>query len=443
MSDDLGGPVRLLVLGAGGRGGHAYAGWCLEHPDSAIVVGVAEPDGARREAVADAHGVPAEHRFDSWQAALERKGPWDAVVVATPDRAHVDPAIRALELGYDLLLEKPMAPTAAELDRLVTAADQHPGAITVSHVMRYAPFYRAVRRLLDEGWIGELQGIEHAENIAYWHFAHSYVRGNWHRTERSSPMLLAKACHDLDMMRWLVGSPCVAVSSFGDLRHFRHENAPAGSTERCIDGCAVADSCPYNAERFYVEQLADVHGPPVTAITNDTSREGRMRALRETDYGRCVYRMDNDVVDHQTTALKFANGVTASLVVSAFTHQNTRKITLMGSHGEIIGDMHSGRLETVVFRDVLPQVAATGTGSEERRTGETVDGSFVEEVTEAFGGHGGGDAGLMADFTERTRRRRNGLPVEAAPTAFMESLESHRMAYAAERARQNGIVERL
>ncbi|WP_129664925.1 Gfo/Idh/MocA family protein [Phytoactinopolyspora endophytica] len=443
-ADDPNGPVRLLVLGAGGRGGHAYAGWCLEHPDRARVVAVADPDVERRTRVGDAHAIPEQWRFDHWQAALVQPGPWDAVIVATPDREHVDPTIRALELGYYVLLEKPVAPTASDLSRLADAAKGRPGAITVSHVMRYAPFYVALQRVVRDGRIGELQGIQHLENIAYWHFAHSYVRGNWHRSDRSSPMLLAKACHDLDMLRWLVGEPCIQVSSFGERRHFRLEQAPAGSTERCIDGCAVADTCPYNAERFYMEQLADIDGPPVTAITNDTSPEGRRRALETTDYGRCVYRMDNDVVDHQTTALRFANGVTASVVVSAFTQHNTRTITVMGSHGQINGDARTGRIETISFRDTPPNVgvpanvpATSGT----LQVDPAVQGD-IEDVSEAFAGHGGGDAGLMADFTQRVHRWRTGEAFEAAPTSLEESLESHWVAFAAERSRERGTVER-
>lgn len=441
MSEPIDGAVRLLVLGVGNRGGHAYAGWCLEHPDRAVVVGIADPDEERRSAVADAHGVEAGYRFASWQDALAEPGPYDAVIVATPDREHVDPAIRVLELGYDMLLEKPIAPTPDELDRLARAAKDHPGAITVSHVMRYTPFFATLYRLLQEGRIGQLQGIEHAENIAYWHFAHSYVRGNWHRTEKSSPMLLAKACHDLDILRWLVGAPYESVSSFGQRRHFRIENAPEGSTERCIDGCAVAGTCPYNAERFYVEQLADVHGPPVSAMTNDTSPEGRRRALEESDYGRCVYRMDNDVVDHQTTSLRFANGVTASLVVSAFTSQNTRKITLFGSEGQITADARTGRIETERFIDTFPRVGRSS-ANVTTQVGPP-EHSVIEDVEEAFGGHGGGDNGLMGDFTDRIRARRAGRSVEAARSSLEESLESHHVAFAAERSRINGTVETL
>lgn len=357
------------------------------------------------------------------------------------DRDHVDPTLRALELGHHVLLEKPIAPTAEELHRLTVAARGSAGTVTVAHVLRYTPFFQTLRRLLDEGRIGELQGISHIENVAYWHFAHSYVRGNWHRTDQSSPMLLAKACHDIDILRWLVGSPCTTVASFGERRHFRAEHAPKGSTERCIDGCAVADTCPYNAERLYVDQLADVDGPPVTVVTNDTSVAGRRRALRLTDYGRCVYRMDNDVVDHQTAALRFGNGVTASLVVSAFTAWNTRTLTLMGSHGQITADMRSGRISLATFADTPPTV-------EGRRTDETFQvgtGSqgVVDEVIEAFSGHGGGDAGLMLDFTGRVRRWLSGEDVEAAPSSLEESVESHLVAFAAERSRLNRTVEEL
>lgn len=430
------GPARLLVLGAGGRGAHAYAQWCLEHPDAARIVAVAEPDPDRRDRLGEVHAVPAEHRFTGWRQALAVGGPWDGVIVATPDRDHVDPTLRALALGHHVLLEKPIAPTQEEVRRLLDAARHSPGTVTVAHVLRYTPFFGTLRRLLDEGHIGELQGIAHIENIAYWHFAHSYVRGNWHRTDRSSPMLLAKACHDIDILRWLVGAPCVAVASFGERRHFRAEHAPKGSTERCIDGCAVADTCPYNAERFYIEQLAGVDGPPVTVVTNDTSVAGRRQALRLTDYGRCVYRMDNDVVDHQTSTLRFGNGVTASLVVSAFTAQNTRTVTLMGSHGQITADMHSGQIKVTPFLEAPPQF-------DRRKPTRLSEVGVGQDATEALSGHGGGDAGLMSDFTERVRRSKRGEDVGPAPTSLEESVESHLVAFAAERSRLNRTLEEL
>ncbi len=437
------GPVRLLIIGAGSRGSHAYSQWCLAHPNRARVVAVADPNEARREPLARQHDIPPTERFLTWQSALAEPGCWDAVVVATPDRLHDDPPARALDLGAAVLLEKPIAPTISEIRRLVEAAQPHPGAVTVAHVLRYTPFFTTIKRALDEGRIGTLQGIQHTEHIGYWHFAHSYVRGNWHRLNASSHMLLAKACHDLDILRWLVGSTCELVSSFGSLRHFRVQHAPEGSTERCIDGCAVAETCPYNAERFYVEELAEVHGPPVTALTADTSSGGRLRALRETDYGRCVYRMENDVADHQTTSLRYADGVTASLVVSAFTAVNTRTLTLMGSHGQLTGDMKDGRITITDFRHAPVQPRGQMTAAVESEVLNLAGTDVSDEVSEAFAGHGGGDDALMAAFTDRVQARRAGSPVRAALTSLEETLESHLVAFAAEHARLSGSVVNL
>lgn len=446
MSAQHGAPVRLLVVGAGGRGAHAYAPWCLEHPDRAAVVAAADPDPQRLSWLAEAHGIAPELCFTGWSDALAQPGPWDAVVIATPDRLHVDPALAALDLDYDILMEKPIAPTRAEVQRMADASADRGAQVTVGHVLRYTPYFQTVKRLVDDGAIGRLQTIEWAENIGYWHFAHSYVRGNWHNSADSSPMILAKACHDLDLLRWLAGSETTHVSSFGSLSHFRSGQEPEGATDRCMDGCAAAETCPFNAVRFYIEDLASVDGPPVTAITTDTSPEGRWRALRETDYGRCVYRMDNDVVDHQVVNLRFRDGVTASLLVTAFSPEVTRTFRLMGSHGHIAGDLKHSELSLVRWRDLPPQV-----GDEPLRASDVatririgaegpLDGDASDDATEAFRGHSGGDAGLMDAFVDRVRRRRDGEPATAARTALGESLESHLVAFAAEEARHTDTV---
>jgi predicted dehydrogenase len=432
---DADAPARLLVIGAGSRGS-LYAAWCLDNPAIARVAAVADPHDVRRNRMADAHDIVPEHRFTDWRDALAGVGPWDAVIVATPDRLHVPPTLRALELGNDVLLEKPIAPTEEEVSQVAAAARHSEGTVTVSHVLRYTPFFIQLRQIIREGRIGELQGIQHTENIGFWHFAHSYVRGNWHNAERSSPLLLAKSCHDLDILRWLVDAPFTAVSSFGSLRHFRPENAPPGSTERCIDGCAVAPTCPYNAERLYIEQLAGIEGFPVSAISTDTSPEGRRRALTETDYGRCVYRMDNDVVDHQTTALQFANGVTASLIVSAFTPHVTRTVTVMGSRGQIDANMITGKINVIEFLDTVPKGDVAG----QLRRFETTS---VDDVEEVLSGHGGGDEAMMSDFTARIQARKAGRDVDDSRSSLAQSLESHYVAFAAERARLNGTVETL
>lgn len=425
-------PVTLAVIGAGNRGRDVYAGWASAHPDAARVVAVAEPSDERRESLARLHGIDPSRRFRSWQELLAQPRLADAVVIATPDRVHVEPALRALELGYDILLEKPIAPTKEETLALARAAKRAKNTVTVAHVLRYTPFFRRLKQLLDEGRIGRLVTMQYTENIGYWHFAHSYVRGNWRRSDESSPMILAKSCHDLDMMRWLAGSPCVQVASFGELVHFRRENMPQGAPERCIDGCPVGETCPFNAVAFYVEGLADVDGWPVSVISEDRSREGRLQALREGPYGRCVYRCDNDVVDQQVSVFRFADGVTAAFVVTGFTEENTRTLKLMGTHGEIRGHLQKGELELRTF------------GKPGVRDGQVRSAREYEIIrVEAGPGHAGGDDGLMRAFVERIRRRKAGEDPGEAVTSLHESLDSHLMAFAAEESRLRGVVVSL
>lgn len=414
------GPVTLAVLGAGVRGTEAYGRYALDHPAHARVVAVAEPDDARRRRFAAEHDLQPERTFADWADLLAVGRLADALIVATPDRLHTAPTLGALELDYDILVEKPIAPTEAELEQVARASAVSRGSITVAHVLRHAPFFARIRRLLDDGSVGRLIAISHHENIGYWHFAHSYVRGNWRRADTASPMLLAKACHDLDLLRWFAGAKCRRVSSVGGLNHFRAENAPSGAPLRCTDGCPAADDCAFFAPRFYVERLAGVTGWPVSAITEDLSPEGRLRALREGPYGRCVYHCDNDVADHQALLLEFANGVTATLTVSAFTADNTRTVKLMGTRGEIRGRLDSGELELRTFHPARDEQLGVS--------------------AEAVGRHAGGDEALMAAFCASVKGRRDTEAGVSALTSLEESLESHRIAFAAERARHEGVL---
>lgn len=442
-------PVRVAVIGAGNRGGGVYARWCARHPDAAAVVAVADPDTARREAVGTEHGVPPERRHADWRALVADLADVDAVVVATPDRAHVEPTEAALAAGTDVLLEKPIAPDGDGVARVRAAAAASDATVTVAHVLRYTPFFQTVRRLLDEGAIGALVGIDHTENIGYWHFAHSYVRGNWRRSDAASPMLLAKACHDLDLLRWLAGAPCTRVWSVGALHHFRREHAPDGAPEFCLDGCPVEDTCPFHAARFYVDALAGWDGWPVPVVTADPSAAGRLAALRTGPYGRCVYRCDNDAVDHQVVTLAFAGGVSATLTVTAFTEESTRTVRLFGTHGEISGHMDAGKITLRRFLpapDVGRPTGAPATAGTPPPTHPPACEVLrchppTDRAGAPFGallGHAGGDDGLMADFVSRLRRRRAGDPLPAAHTSLEQSLDSHEIAFAAERSRRTG-----
>ncbi len=413
--------VTLALIGAGNRGADVYGRYVLEHPEAARIVAVAEPDPARRARLAAQHGIPPARCFADWRELLAGERLADGLIIATPDRAHVLPALKALALGYAILLEKPIAPTPAALEALARAARRHAGRVTVAHVLRYTAFFRTIKRLLDEGRIGRLVTMQHTENIGYWHFAHAYVRGNWRSEAAASFMLLAKACHDLDLLRWFAQSPCRRVSAFGGRVQFTRAHAPPGAPPRCTDGCPVERTCPYSAIRIYLERFGGRAEWPNTVLTPNPTPQSVRRALERGPYGRCVYRMDNDVAEHQVVALEFANGVCATLTVCAFTEANTRTVHLMGTHGEVRGHMGRGEIEVLEFTRGARQVL----------------------TVPAQGRHAGGDEGVMADFLGRLRRLKAGEAVPEAPTALEASLESHRMAFAAETARREGRVVAL
>jgi predicted dehydrogenase len=415
--------VRLAILGAGARGVGAYGAYLLRRPDLAHLVAIAEPRPDRLQAAGAQHGILPEHLYGSWEELLKRETALDAIIIATPDAMHLLPALAAIRHGVSILLEKPICPTEPEVRRLLSAARRRGADITVAHVLRYTPFFARIKELLERGVIGELQTVRHTEQVGYWHFAHSYVRGNWRRLEDSSPMILAKACHDFDILQWLIGAPCVELNSYGGLSHFTAQHAPEGSTERCDQGCKVERSCPYSAQRIYLERVPPADRWPHTVVALDTSPEGIATALHEGPYGRCVYRCDNDVADHQVVSLRFANGVDASLNVSGFTRENTRTIHLMGSHGEIIGNFSGNEITVSDFR------------IDDMRTSQlTVHSDSL---------HGGGDEALMADFIGRVLDRLRRGEVSTPPTSLEQSVDSHYMAFAAETSRLRGTAIRL
>jgi len=404
-------------VGAGDRGS-GYATYAREHPDLARVVGVAEPRDFYRNEMAATYDIAPDNVFTDWRQAAERDKLADAVIIATQDAMHTEPALAFAAKGYHMLLEKPMAPNAADCRRIVSAVESDGTIFAVGHVMRYTAYTQTLKALLDSGRIGEVVSIQHFEPVGYWHQAHSFVRGNWGNEGDSSSMLLAKSCHDLDWLHYMMGVSCTRVSSFGSLMHFTRDNQPAGAADRCLD-CAVEPTCPYSAKRIYLGRLANGQaGWPVDVVTPDLTAEGLTEALRTGPYGRCVYACDNDVVDHQVVNMEFDGGRTATFTMTAFNQAGHRKTRLFGTKGEITGDGN-----TLHVFDFLTD-----------RT-EVID----TEAPEAgiLGGHGGGDYGLMSAFIDavasgdRTR-------ILSGPA---ETLESHLMVFAAERARRNGTVE--
>ena len=263
--------------------------------------------------------------YADWREVVARPRFADAVIIATQDPLHAEPAIAFADLGYHILLEKPMAPNAADCRRIAAAAQANGVMFAVCHVLRYTTYTKKVKEIVTSGRLGEIVSLQHLEPVGFWHQAHSFVRGNWRSEHESSFMLLAKSCHDLDWIRHIMGKRCTQVSSFGSLLHFRAENRPVGAADRCLE-CAVETTCPYSAPRIYLGRVR--HGEtgwPVNVLTPDLTEAGVTEALRSGPYGRCVYACDNDVVDHQVVNMQFEDGATASFTMTAFTRQRDRR----------------------------------------------------------------------------------------------------------------------
>ena len=412
-------PVTFAICGCGARGLEAYAPYQERHPEEMKIVAGADTRPERLAMLRERYGVPQERCYPSDEALLAQPRLADVMIIATQDRQHVPAALAALDKGYHVLLEKPISPSLEECRALQEKAREAGRAVVVCHVLRYTRFYAALEDLLRRGEIGKIETIDAIEHVAYWHQAHSFVRGNWRRSDETSPMILAKSCHDMDILRWLAGEPCLKVQSFGSLDCFRRENAPEGAAQRCLDGCACKDACPYDAEKIYITSphtgiRGRGKGWPCGVLASEPTEEKIWDALRTGPYGRCVFHCDNDVVDHQTVNLEFAHNIHATFTMTAFTQDCHRTIKITGTMGEIEGDMEKNAL--ILRRFGRPQ--------------EVID---LNEEGGQFSGHGGGDFGLMSSFCKLIAAGgTQGL------TGVDASVESHVMALAAEASRQAG-----
>ncbi|MFD0713863.1 Gfo/Idh/MocA family protein [Paenibacillus sp. GCM10027626] len=401
--------ISVAVVGAGVRG-QAYADYALDHPEEVKVVAVAECNTERRRQFQQSHGIEDANVYSDADSLLAQERMADAVLICTQDRDHYEHTMQALERRYHVLLEKPMSPSPEECVAMGERAKRAGVVFSICHVLRYTPFFSKLKELLAAGKIGRLMTVQHNEYVGYLHQAHSFVRGNWRSTAESSPMILAKACHDMDILQWLIEAECRYVSSFGFLSHFRAENAPPGAPDRCLDGCPAADSCEYYAPNQY---LTEHVGWPTSVISTDLTYEGRYKALQEGPYGRCVYRCDNDVVDHQVVSFEFANEVTATFTMTAFSRDGGRFMHLTGTEGEIRAAMDKNELLVKRF----------DTGLEELITLRNPGGHV---------GHGGGDMRLMRDFIRLVKSGGG----EKGLTSAEVSVQSHLLAFAAEASRK-------
>jgi predicted dehydrogenase len=405
-------PVELVMVGAGNRGYLAYGAFAERNPDEAKFVAVVEPDDARRARFANAHRIPAERQFRSWEDIAGRPPLAPALINATLERAHHASTLALLAAGYEMLLEKPIATTPRQCLEIAAAAESQGRLLQIAHVLRYAPFFVALSEVIASGRLGDIVSVDWRENVAYWHFAHSYVRGNWANTTRAGPMILTKCCHDLDLLVWIFGR-CEHLSSSGSLTHFTRDAVGPEIPDRCTDGCPIAEVCPYFAPRVYLERLRENPASfAVAALTLDRTSEGVMRALETGPYGRCVYRSDNDAVDHQVVLMRFAHGLSVSLTMQGSSHVEGRTVRIDGTRATLLANESRGEIEV-----------------HDHRTGKT------ERVTtpRRVGWHGGGDDGLMRAFVGAI----NGDGVGVL-TSAREAVASHLLAFAAEEARVSG-----
>lgn len=401
----------FAVLGCGNRG-QTFANWLRENPHAGQVVAVADPADDRRNKIAAQHNVPPAHQFPSWEALLALPRLADVAICTLMDQLHAPAALKALDLGYHILLEKPMATTLDDCIAIDAARQRNNRIVSVCHSLRYHRVYAEVKQLLQSNAIGQLITFEQLEGIDPIHQAHSFVRGNWANESRSCFSLMTKSCHDIDILAYLANAPCRRVASFGNLTYFRKENAPTNATQRCTDNCPAENHCPYSALKIYVSPALDWYHD--AAGFASLSREERIQQLQTGPYGRCVYLADNDVVDHQVVAFEFAGPITGAFTMTAFAPTG-RHLRLNGATGQIRADIEANTIELTRFAD--------------RATLKT---TFPRQT----GSHGGGDSNFMENLLLALRTNNP----DAVLTSTAESLATHRIVFAAEQARRESRV---
>ena len=408
----------VSVIGLGNRGTE-YMGFLKAfHASKVEIFALCDCRQQALDDIAPKFSVPKERRFLSADAFFAQGVLSDALIIATQDQSHYGIAKQAILTGYKLiLLEKPVSAVKEEYTELRDLAAAHGVLLIVCHVLRYSNYYGKIKRIIQSGQIGEIVSVNHTENVGYFHFAHSFVRGNWHNEAASAPSILAKCCHDLDLIAWFVNSPCVSVSSVGSLRYFRPENAPAGAAPFCTGGCRAKKDCPYNAEQLYIKdpfykaKFIKYMKRTLTGKAKNSRRDIE-NALAAGDYGRCVFMCDNNVCDNQLVTMTFENGASAVLEMNAFSKKMFRECHIVGTKGELVG--YGTKLKMHIF------------GGKSRT---------VHTFSPNIGGHVEGDIRLIAGFVKL-------LCGETADLTDVTTIEatvtSHNIALAAERSRKNG-----
>jgi predicted dehydrogenase len=406
---------KVAIIGLGARGYHTYAKYQHLYPERMEIVAVADINPEKVKLAAKEFNVKKELCFYSAESLLKEPRLAELIIIATQDSQHIGHTLLALEIGYDILLEKPIATKLEDCIAIRDNAIRKKKRITVCHVLRYTSFYKKIKEILNSNLIGDVVTIDAIENVGYWHQAHSFVRGNWRNSNIQTPMILQKCCHDFDIFNWLLDKKCLRVSSFGSLKFFNEKNAPENSSSHCFN-CKVKDTCPYDAYKIYVSNENGIEKGnvdwPVNIIMENPTIEGIKEALKTSPYGRCVFRCDNNVVDHQVVNLLYEEEVTVSFTMSAFTDKISRQIKIMGTKGEMIGDQTTNLISVIPFggKEIVYD---------------------INKLATDLSGHGGGDNQMMTEMFDALE---NGGELESS---IEKSISSHLIAFAAERSRLN------
>lgn len=422
LDKTMGKKIKVALAGLGSRGKDTYAPAAKLFPEKMEITAIADIDPAKVLEVAKEYNIPKEMCFDSAEELIAQDKLADAMFITTQDRQHVRQAIPALKKGYHLLLEKPISPDLEECREIVRVAKECKRTVIVCHVLRYTPIYSKLKEVIDSGAAGEIVSVMSIENVGYWHQAHSFVRGNWRNSETTSPMILQKCCHDMDLLLWLTGKTCESVSSFGSTYLFKEECAPKGAARRCLDGCRAREDCPFDAEKIYLKHhkigaRTGYKEWPLDVLTMHPDVESVTEAIKTGPYGRCVYHCDNNVVDHQIVNMNMTDGSTISHTMCAFTATGSRYAKFMGTKGEIIADMTENTIKITEFG---------------KADSELID---ISKIASDFSGHGGGDNRMVEEFLDMLI---NGTGPTFRTTAVEQSIESHYCAIAAEESRLLG-----
>lgn len=408
--------LTVAVMGAGGRG-NVYQAYGKKFPGTMKVVAVADINEYRRNRMANAWGVPAERRFGDYRELFKAGAGGklaDILVITLPDHLHYDAALKGMEQGYDVLVEKPMAQSAKECLGLLAKQKETGRIVGVCHVLRYAPYFEAMKSAIDRGLVGEIMSVQHTELVDMIHMSHSYVRGNWRNSKLSTPMVISKCCHDLDLINWFVGARCTHASAEGELRYFCAKNRPAGAPARCTDGCPHEKDCIYSAIKKYVRLrswTAPLDLPP------KATDEQVMKILAASPYGRCVFACDNDQPEQYAAALRFENGVSAAFSYEALSPVGQRRTRIIGTKGMLEGGGTEFRLTNL----------ATGKFWDWNMKVQDVPGYERQ-------GHGGGDLRLMRDYLLAVDKRDPSM----LTSSLEASVESHLIGFACEESRLTG-----